>query len=234
MRSAKNLRPFATTVLFGLELVPVAEIRFFRSVPVARSVRFNQMIVTGPPGSGKSTLIRKIGGWPEEGFVDLTQKGWWRSQALFVRPREIHLGLPFEGESGALSLFDDRWLDNWSTLVLEETRIQLPPPKKHLLSVNWHGRFVFEFLLPSPERIFAVRCRRARAGTHPVDTRLDMDQIREQLNLFARVAQLFHRHGMRVYIRERVRSRPMRIRDAPPHAGDSADDVRSSDSGSKI
>jgi hypothetical protein len=206
-------------VLFGLELVPVAEVQFFRKVPADRAVRFNQIIVTGPPGSGKSTFIRNIGGWPEEGYVDLAQKGWWRSQGLAVRPREVHLGLPFEGEAQSLSLFDECWLDNWSTFVLDESRIWLPPAKRHLLSVDWHGRFVFEFLLPSPERIFAVRCRRARAGTHPVDARLDMDQIREQLHLFARIALLFHRHGMRVYVRERVRSRPMRIRDESPHAG---------------
>ncbi len=198
-----------------VELEPVAELRRFRRVPVARTVRFNQIIVTGPPGSGKSTFICQLGGWPEEGYLDLSQPHWWRTQMLAVRPREVHLGLPFLGQSAAMALFEDDWLGNWQALELDEARIQLPPPKRNFLSVNWRDRFVFEFLLPAPERIFERRLERARAGTHPVDRRVELEQIRAQVQLFGRVALYFHAQGMHVYIRERVKGRPHRIPGPP-------------------
>jgi len=195
----------------GLSLERVTNLRILRNVPVATSVRFNQIIVTGPPGSGKSTFIRQLGGWPEEGYVDLSMKGWWRAQALAIRPREIHLGLPFVGASRGMALFEDHWLDHWRDLRLDESRMLMPPPKRHLLSVGWRRRFVFEFLLPSPEQIWADRLDRAQQRTHPVDARIELDQIRAQLELFRRAALHFHRHGMQVYVRERISHAPARI-----------------------
>jgi hypothetical protein len=35
-----------------LDLVPVGQVQRFRDVPVAARVRFNQIIVTGPPAAG--------------------------------------------------------------------------------------------------------------------------------------------------------------------------------------
>lgn len=199
-----------------LDLVPVAQVQRFRDVPVARRVRFNQIIVTGPPGSGKSTFIRRVGGWPEEGYVDLSRKGWWRAQALVVRPREVHLGLPFVGRDLGLALFEPAWLDGWDRLELAPERIRLPAPKRFPLAVNWHKRFVFEFLLPAPELVEAQRRERARAGTHPVDRDIDLRQIREQMRLFGRVAAHFHAHGLQVYVRERVADRPLRFATETP------------------
>jgi hypothetical protein len=194
-----------------IEVSPVEQLRRCRRVPVARSVGFNQIIVTGPPGAGKSTFIRAIGGWPEEGYVDLTLRHWWRAQSLAVRPRELHLGLPFLGRKQGLALFDAQWLSSWRTLRLDEPRLLTPPRKRNPLSVNWCGRFVFEFLLPPAEAILEDRLKRAEQGTHPIDQDLDLEQIRAQVALFTRVAVIFHCRGLRVYVRERVADAPSRI-----------------------
>jgi energy-coupling factor transporter ATP-binding protein EcfA2 len=199
-----------------LDLVPVGQVQRFRDVPVAARVRFNQVIVTGPPGCGKSTFIRRVGGWPEEGYVDLSRKGWWRAQALAVRPREVHLGLPFVGRDLGLALFEPAWIEAWDRLELEPERIQLPDAKRFPLAVDWRRRFVFEFLLPAPEVVEAQRRERARRGTHPVDRDIDLDQIREQMRLFGRVAAHFHAHGMQVYVRQRVADPPLRFAAATP------------------
>jgi len=205
------VKTFLRDCLPGLILEPVTDLRTYRNVPVAKSVRFHQIIVTGPPGGGKSTFIRQLGGWPEEGYVDLAMNGWWRAQALAVRPREVHLGLPFEGRQKSMALFEDDWLDHWRELRLDEARIRIPPPKRHLLSVDWRSCYVFEFILPSPERILAARRLRAREGTHPVDTRIDLCQIQAQVELFGRIALHMHREGLQVFLRQRVSHAPARI-----------------------
>jgi hypothetical protein len=199
-----------------LDLEPVAQLRTYREVPVARKVRFNQIIVTGPPGSGKSTFIRRVGGWPEEGYVDISRRGWWRAQALAVRPREVHLGLPFEGHKLGLALFEKTWRKAWKGLTLDIARIQLPGPKRFPLAVNWRKRLVFEFLLPRPETIERARRLRAEEGSHPVDRHIDLDQIRAQVCCFGRIAEHFHRNGMQVYVREEVDDRPLRFREPRP------------------
>lgn len=195
----------------ALHFDPVPDCQLMKGVPFAPDVKFRQIVVTGPPGSGKTTFVERIGGWPEEGYIDLTFKGWWRAHSLNLRPREIHLGLPFRGQADALAMFEEEWLCAWEHLVLEPERILLPPTKRFFFSVDWRARFVFEFLLPDPERIFAQRKARAALGTHPVDEHLDLNQVRRQCAVFEETALHFHRNGMQVYIRTKLEEPPRRI-----------------------
>ncbi len=202
-------------------LRPIADTAVIKGVKVAQALKFGQLIVTGPPGAGKSTFMRAIGGWPEEGYIDLAIKGWWRAQSLALRPREIHFGLPFVGHDTSLSLFDEEWSRDWRTLKLDFGRIQYPPVKRNFLSVDWRARYAFEIILPPAATIFQYRTERAKRGTHPIDEHLDLEEIRAQVDLFARIALHFHRNGMIVHIREGLDAVPMEI-DEPSSAADHA------------
>ncbi len=193
------------------KLVPITELQDIRGVRLPAGLTFIQLVVTGPPGAGKTYYINKIHGWPNEGYLDLTRKGWWKDQALTFRPREVHLGLPFRGIREALTVFDQEWLEAEQPLELELERIRIPPESRNIFQTNWRQRYIFEFLLPPAEVIFRRRQNRQSEGYFPVDEDLTLEVVRRQLEIYQHVALYLHRQQVQVYVRKSLDSPPMRI-----------------------
>ncbi len=186
----------------ALQTEPIEDLQTIKGLCFPTHVRFRQLLITGPPGSGKSTLIRRIGGWSEEGYIDLGMPRWWTAQSLALRPREIHLGVPCTGHEHGLAVYDPEWVDPPTPPALELDRIKIPPIKRYFFSVDWRGRYVFEFLLPPPRLIFEWRSKRARLGTHHIDTAISLALIEKQVETIQLVAWHLHRNGLNVYVRK--------------------------------
>jgi len=200
-----------------LELVPVDALCHIKDVPFSADLRFRQIIITGPPGSGKSTLIRAIGGWPEEGYIDLTLESWWRARALTFRPREVNLGLPFVGHPEALTVFDKELLDPPVAPQLDLDRVIIPPPKRHFWSINWRAHYAFEFLVPPADDILRARQERAQAELHPIDEGVTIAHVERQVSIHREAAMYLHRRGMLVYIRDKFGGKPKKFVDPRRH-----------------
>ncbi len=193
------------------KLVPIEDLQDIRGVKLPARLKFVQLVVTGPPGAGKTYYINKVHGWPNEGYVDLTRKGWWKDQTLTYRPREVHLGFPFKGFDEALTVFDKEWLEAEEPLYLELKRIQIPPASNSIFQTNWRKRYIFEFLLPDPKKIFKRRQERHKEGYFPVDKNLTLDMVVRQSDIYREVAFYMHKAQMQVYVREGLSKPPMRI-----------------------
>jgi hypothetical protein len=199
--------------ILEFELRPFDDVQYIKGVPFPTGMKFRQLLVTGPPGCGKTRLINKVGGWPDEGYIDLTLKHWWRAQSLTFRPREVHLGFPFVGHSAALTVFDKEWLEAPETPKLDFGRILLPPRKTHFFSTNWRARFMFEFLIPSPQEIFEWRLERRRWEVHPIDDGVTLEQVERQAAAFREAALYFQCSGMLIYVRDEHEGMPKSIVD---------------------
>ncbi len=187
----------------------IEDLTEIKGVAFPSSVRFRQILVSGPPGSGKTTLVGKLGGWPEEGYLDLADKRWWQSSALTFRPREVHFGIPFAGHAESLAVFDREWLESRAEINL--ARIRLPPEKRWFLATDWRAKFAFDFQILPPERLFAVRTERAKKGLHPVDQDLSLEIVTDQVAVYEQLARFLHGHGFAVYVRNDFGGVPRRI-----------------------
>ncbi len=192
-------------------LVPIKTLQDVHGVQLPAGLNFIQLVVTGPPGAGKTYYINKIRGWPNEGYIDLTRKGWWKDKALVFRPREIHLGLPFKGFAEALTVFDDEWIEAPVPPPLELERIKIPPLGSNFLQSNWRERYIFEFLLPKARTIFSYRKSRRTTGYFPVDENLTIKMVRRQLAVYREIAFYLHQQGMHVYVRLSLDKPPYRF-----------------------
>ncbi len=192
-----------------LKTEELEDLSAIKGVAFPSGVRFRQILVSGPPGSGKTTLVGKLGGWPEEGYLDLSDKRWWRSSGLTFRPREVHFGIPFVGHRESLAVFEDEWLESRAAVDID--RIRLPPEKRWFLGIDWRAKFAFDFQLLPPERLFAIRSERAKVGLHPVDADLTLEIVTDQVAVYEQLARFFHGNGFAVYVRQELDGPPRRI-----------------------
>lgn len=192
-------------------LKPIEDVQTIKGVVFPAHLSFRQLLITGPPGAGKTTMIVKVRGWSEEGYINLGLNKWWSAQSLSLRPREIHLGFPIKGLAEVQAVFDEEWLSHDRRSEVDFERIVLPPEKKHFWSVDWRRRYVFEFVLPTAEELFRQRMKRSTEQTHHVDEKLSKSTIEDQLDVYRQIAMYLNKHGIYTYVREGTDGVPMQL-----------------------
>ena len=193
-----------------LELQPVETLTTFHGIPFPKGVRYRQLLFLGPPGSRKLKMINYVCGWPEIGNLNLAQPHWWKNKNLCFRPHAVHLLLPFAGLPNALTIFDPLFNQEREAFQLDFSRIVLPPNNQWLFSIDWKNRFVFDFLLPDPETIFAWRLERRKHNPHPIDRDLTLEKVHAQYHLHEQIAKFLHMNNLKVFVRRAWDQPPLR------------------------
>lgn len=198
-------------ILMDLLLVKeVEETKKIYGMTFPECVRYRKLLFVGPPGVGKTLAVTHMRAWPEEGSLDLTQPEWWRGPVLAVRPRELHLLLPFPGHEEGMAVFDPPILQAGEGLTLNLSRIKSPPPARGFFSTDWQKRYVFDFLMPEPEKIITWRKARAQKLTHMGDDEITLEQIQKQCRYFEQAARYLHLTGAQVILRRGWDCPPLR------------------------
>jgi hypothetical protein len=178
-------------------------------IPYPAKMKFRSWIVVGPPGCGKSYLIERIGGYPGEVGIDISQDKWWSVEPLSHRPRELHFAFPFKGHSDALPVYDESWKGLQDFPELDFERIRLPKKKKFILAPDWRARFVFDFILPPAAWLFENRKQRHdRGDLRLVDLGLTPQWVAWQVHVHWHTAWFFHQAGLQVMLRPFDTARP--------------------------
>lgn len=173
-----------------------------KGIYLPRKLKVKRLLVVGPPGSGKSYLLKRIGGWAGEICINPTIDGWWKLPHLSPRPREIHFSLPFKGEKECYPVYDERWVGEKKLPVPILKSILIPSKKKYFWNSDWRARLVFDFILPPPQWTLESRAGRGKSGDmRLVDLNLDITWVTWQLHVNWWLAWHLYKRGLHVIIR---------------------------------
>lgn len=167
-----------------------------------KDLKKKSLLVAGPPGCGKSYLLKRLGGSPGEICINVAIKKWWSSPALAPRPKELHFALPFDEFDESLPVYDDRWAKAKKLPLIDPSRIRIPKKKKFFLATNWRAKFVFDFILPPPDWNWEMRKKRMKGGDERlVDAGLSKAWVTWQIQTHWWMAWHLYRAGLHVMIR---------------------------------